>query len=53
MYNNWMCETADSGLVGTDFDPKSISQPYRCYAKPYAGSGPFEYLAGYARVRAK
>jgi hypothetical protein len=30
-------------------DSKSISQPYRCYAKPYTGSGPVEYLVERAR----
>jgi hypothetical protein len=30
-------------------DSKSISQPYRCFAKPYTDSDPIEYLAERAR----
>lgn len=35
---------ANLGPGGTDFGSKSISQPYRCYAKAYTGSGLFGIL---------
>jgi hypothetical protein len=36
-------------LTNPTADPRSIPQPYRCYAKPYTDLGPIEYLAGRAR----
>lgn len=41
--------TARGYLSNSTADLKSISQPYRCYAKPYRGSGSIKYLARCAR----
>jgi hypothetical protein len=41
--------TAGFGPLGTTSDSKSISQSYRCFAKPYCGLDPVEYLADRAR----
>jgi hypothetical protein len=42
------CSTGYTCLILTS-DSKSISQSYRCFAKPYCGMDPVKYLAERAR----